>query len=175
MLLVLLFISGSASQAQLKYKVKQLKPDQVPVEVTGSFAEMYPGKLLVKWEKHTAKGNKIKGSKYVARFFEDKLPVRARFSVDGTPRTSTTYYLGKKIKKLPKTVKAYAKENYPKFKLRNGRKIVSLKSNKHLYVIKLKKAATVMHVFLNKKGEELTRGKITEELLQAAEAIESEG
>ncbi len=83
MLITLIFFSGSVSLAQLNYKVKQLKPDQVPSEVKASFAEKFPDIKLVKWEKHTAKGKRFKGSKYVARFFEDKLPVRSRFSVNG--------------------------------------------------------------------------------------------
>ncbi len=174
MLITLIFFSGSVSLAQLNYKVKQLKPDQVPSEVKASFAEKFPDIKLVKWEKHTAKGKRFKGSKYVARFFEDKLPVRSRFSVNGNPRTATTYYLGKKIKRLPEPVKAYAKKNYPKFKLRNGRKIISLKSDKYMYVIKLKKAATVMHVFLNKNGQELSKENIAKELREAAEANETE-
>ncbi len=43
-----------------------------------------------------------------------------------------------------------------------------------MYVIKLKKAATVMHVFLNKNGQELSKENIAKELREAAEANETE-
>lgn len=144
----------------------------VPSEVKSSFSSDFSGITPIKWEKHTFKAKNGKMYyKYVSVFDKDGLRHRARYKNDGTGLSVTAYYWFKKVENLPDAVKNYASVKYPDFKLNSGEKEKSLKSGKYVYRIRLKKGASKLVVYLNEKGEEVSKDNVDQEILDN----ESEG
>lgn len=169
-LLLLVFVVGSLANtfAQGSTSTTEIVVEaNVPSAVVTSYKAKYATGKIVKWEKRTytgAAGNTY--VKYVAVFDQDGIRNRARYKEDGTGLSTTTYYWFKNVTKLPQAIQDYAKTKYPDYKLTSGEKELSLKSGKYVYRIRVKKGPTQVVVYLNEKGEEVSKDNVDIEILE---------
>ena len=152
--------------AQYAYTVEKVTDSSVPASVKDSFTKRFSDASVVRWEKHTGKGAKRSVSKFVVIFDQDGIRSRARYRPDGSGISASSYYLFKRLEKLPDAVKAYAADNYPDHKLGSGEKILSLKSSVYAYRIRLRKGSSVAVVYLNEEGEKLNKDNLSVELIE---------
>ena len=129
-------------QAQNSFVVSKLDLEDVPAAVSASFASQFKETKVVRWELHAIKGEMRNLDKYVAIFDQDGIRSRARYLQNGDGITVSSYYLFKRLERLPDAVRAFAKTNYPDYQLGSGEKIESLKISRYVYRIRLRKGAS---------------------------------
>ncbi len=164
--LLLTFSTLPVLMGQGNFAVEKLEKSKVPAGVIIGFDETFPGVSVVRWEKHTTQSNGNTFVKYVVIFDQDGIRSRARYRPDGSGISASSYYLFKRLEKLPSPVREYAANNYKGYILGSGEKITSLKSSKYVYRIRLRKGANRIVVYLNEKGELLMIKDLASEFIE---------
>lgn len=142
----------------------------VPEAVKNAQETYFPGMPVTQWEFHEATSKKNNTySKYVAVFKQHELVTRARYKTDGSSISSSNYF---GPKKAPQVV-LDAQSRYSGYKLAGGAQIRVSKSGKTFYKIKFVKGATKMFVYLDESGNEVTKDKAPEEVVEV-EGVEGE-
>lgn len=166
-LLLVLLVTAGGVQAQ-KMGVKVLSESEVPAEVKATHEQLFPGVSVIRWEGHkwVNKKDKERG-KIVAVFDYEGVRTRARYRPNGKALSASSYY---KADKLPAAVAAAA-GRYEGYELKGGSKTWSLKdsSKAPVYKIRLRKGAQVLTVFVDEQGNEIEKGKLSEELQEDEE------
>ena len=163
-LITILFLTTTTVFSQYSYVVKKINPNLVPKEVITEFEDIFSDVKTIRWEKHTGKGKKRSHVKYVVIFDKDGIRSRARYNPDGSGISATSYYWFKKgVAKLPAKVKNYTASQHPGFKVNSGEKVISLKSSKYIYRLRLRKGTSKLVVYVNESGEMIDKNNLPSE------------
>jgi hypothetical protein len=125
---------------------------QVPQAVQDSHNQSFSGTTLSRWELKQATGKK-EVQWYTAVFnTTESTKARARYKVDGTLISSTSYF---GPEKTPEAIKAAAATRFSGYNLVGCSKINSAKKNKNYYLVRLKKGTTKITTLMDESGNEI--------------------
>ncbi len=164
-LTIILFLTATTVFSQYSYTVKKIDSNLVPGEIITEYEDIFSDVKTIRWEKHTGKGKKRNHVRYVVIFDKDGIRSRARYNPDGSGISATSYYWFKKgVAKLPAKVKNYTASQNPGFKVNSGEKVISLKSSKYIYRLRLRKGTSKLVVYVNGSGEVIDKNNLPSEL-----------